>query len=114
MSRRVGGGGRKEKHPTPHIALNTEGLMGVWAICELGGREESEQIVQLLFCLYCLYWQTWVCSNQQTKIRNRICAICKVHSSCNCCEASVPHTQYLTLCHPAYFTGNGILLATVW
>lgn len=32
-------GGRKEKHPTPHIALNNEGLLGVWAICELGDRE---------------------------------------------------------------------------
>lgn len=39
VGKRRGGGGRKEKHPTPHIALNNEGLLGVWAICELGDRE---------------------------------------------------------------------------
>lgn len=43
MSMRVGkrrvGGGSKKKHPTPHTALNNEGLLGVWAICGLGDRE---------------------------------------------------------------------------
>lgn len=34
--KRLEEGGRKEKHPTPPIALNNEGLLGVWAICELG------------------------------------------------------------------------------
>lgn len=38
VGERRGGEGRKEKHPTPHIALNNEGLLGVWAICELGGQ----------------------------------------------------------------------------
>lgn len=32
----VGGG---EEGETPHIALNNEGLLGVWAIYELGNRE---------------------------------------------------------------------------
>ena len=34
-----GGEGRKEKHPAPHTALNNKGLLGVWAICELGDRD---------------------------------------------------------------------------
>lgn len=41
MSVRVGGKGGveedgKEKHPTPDIDLNNDGLLGVWAISELG------------------------------------------------------------------------------
>lgn len=30
--------GRKKKHPTPHTALNNEGLLGVWAVCGPGER----------------------------------------------------------------------------
>lgn len=49
-------GGGEEKHPTPHIALNSEGLPGVWAICELGDREECARIAQLLLWVEVLHW----------------------------------------------------------
>lgn len=48
MGERRGGGGWKEKHPTPHTALNNEGLLGVWAICELRDRKVHAGKAQLL------------------------------------------------------------------
>lgn len=56
VGERRGGEGRKEKHPTPHIALNSEGLLGVWAICELGDREECARRVQLLLWVEEFFW----------------------------------------------------------
>lgn len=29
------------KHPAPHMAFNSEGLLGVWAMSGLGAREEA-------------------------------------------------------------------------
>lgn len=54
--RKGGGGGRKEKHPTPHIALNNEGLLGVRAICELGDRGVCAGIAQLLLWVEEFHW----------------------------------------------------------
>lgn len=61
MSMRVGGRGggggwRKEKHPTPHTALNNEGLLGVWAICELGDGEVYAGKAQLLLWVEEFHW----------------------------------------------------------
>lgn len=40
--------GRKKKHPTPHTALNNEGLLGVWAVC---GPDERVVYAGKLLCL---------------------------------------------------------------
>lgn len=56
VGERRGGRGRKEKHPTPHIALNSEGLPGVWAICKLGDGVVCARIAELLLWVEELRW----------------------------------------------------------
>ena len=122
VEERRGRGGRKEKHPTPHIALKNEGLLGVWAICELGDREVCAGIAQLLLWVEEFHWLT-MASLFQLNLTNQcedtrsMCLKVDLHK--NICNSknpfciSVPalraaaytqlkhpsHTQILTTCH---------------
>lgn len=44
-----GEGCKMEEGETPHIALNNEGLQGVWAICELGDQMVHSEIEVIAF-----------------------------------------------------------------